>query len=135
METKILVIGHSQFPRVVVEGLKFVSGIEEDIDYKYIDNDHSIDELKNDLEKYLEKCENIIIFADLPGGSPHRLAVETIEKTKKKNAIVIAGAGMPMIMDIAFKVILIKFKSFDEIICFIGEKKKNLDKYIMITGA
>lgn len=134
MKSKIIIIGHAGFPNGIKSSLEFICGFEQGVESYHIDDDNHESTLKEKLSSELQdQSKLIIIFADLPGGSPHQMAVQMINEKKLANAIVIAGAGFSFIMDLAMKALLIGVNSANEMQEYIESKMKNLKQYLICS--
>ncbi|MCF0105514.1 MAG: PTS sugar transporter subunit IIA [Holdemanella sp.] len=97
----IVVTGHGHFASGLTSSLDLIAGKQDC--YVAVDFDGLTEEkLKNDLEaafESLKECEGILVFSDLPGGSPFKMAVTVSQPFK--NVEVIAGTNLPMLCEIA----------------------------------
>lgn len=97
---KILIVGHGGFPNGIHEALNLIIGEQEKVSHKVLNEKVDHDQLQEDIEKYLDKNEHAIIFADLTGGAPHKISVRAIHGTKKKTQFVVSGAPLSALMQI-----------------------------------
>lgn len=97
----IIVTGHGNFASGISSAVKLVAGSQEN--YEIVDflETDSGDMLRQRLTKAVERldnCEDILVFSDLIGGSPFKIAVE-ISIECSKNIHVIAGTNVGMILE------------------------------------
>lgn len=97
----IIVTGHGNFASGISSAIKLVAGSQEN--YEIVDflETDSGDMLRQKLTKAVERleyCEDILVFADLIGGSPFKIAVE-ISVECSKNIHVIAGTNVGMLLE------------------------------------
>ena len=97
----IIVTGHGNFASGISSAVKLVAGSQEN--YEIVDflETDSGDMLRQRLTKAVERldnCEDILVFSDLIGGSPFKIAVE-ISLECSKNIHVIAGTNVGMILE------------------------------------
>ena len=97
----IIVTGHGNFASGISSAVKLVAGSQEN--YEIVDflETDSGDMLRQRLTKAVERldnCEDILVFSDLIGGSPFKIAVE-ISVECSKNIHVIAGTNVGMILE------------------------------------
>lgn len=115
METEIIIIGHSLYPKGIKGIIEFIVGLEDNVYTYHIDNNNGIEELKDNLSKHMENNKTTIIFADIPGGSPHQKSVELSLNNKDKKVIIFAGVGTSFIIDIVVKSMLVKTSTFEDL--------------------
>jgi PTS system N-acetylgalactosamine-specific IIA component len=101
----IIVSGHAHFASGITSSLELIAGKQENYEaVDFNDGDSSEDltrHLKNSINK-LGNCEKFIIFTDLMGGSPFKLAVELkYELAAQKEIEVLSGTNLGMIIECA----------------------------------
>ncbi|MDO4467491.1 MAG: PTS sugar transporter subunit IIA [Bacillota bacterium] len=95
----ILVTGHGQYASGVLSAIELIAGPQKD--FVAVNFDGEISQLEEDLYKgylQLQNCVGVIVFSDLPGGSPFKLAVTVAQQFK--NIEVLAGTNFPMLLEI-----------------------------------
>lgn len=95
----ILVTGHGKYATGVLSAIELIAGPQKD--FIAVNFDREIFELEEELyEGYmkLQNCEGIIVFSDLPGGSPFKTAVLVAQQFQ--NIEVLAGTNLPMLLEI-----------------------------------
>lgn len=119
---EIVVVSHSSLCKGFNKAVGMILGEEKSIEYLELDNDgievfHS--NLKKKIEKLKAENDEILILADLFGGSPfNRALCESCNDNKIK---VIAGVNLPMIIE----AIMNKSSSLDEVVLKIVESGKD----------
>lgn len=98
----LVVTGHGNFGSGLTSSVNLIAG--NPAYYEHVDfiAEYSTDDLDRELRKAFDKlsdCEGIIVFSDLPGGSPFKTAVMIAQEYK--NIEVLAGTNLPMIIEIA----------------------------------
>ena len=98
----LLVTGHANFGSGLTSSLNLIAGEQEH--YKYVDflPEYSLDDLSRELAKAMDElkdCEGILVFSDLPGGTPFKTSVEV--GFLRGNVKVIGGTNLPMMVEIA----------------------------------
>ena len=98
----LLVTGHANFGSGLTSSLNLIAGEQEH--YKYVDflPEYSLDDLSRELAKAMDElkdCEGILVFSDLPGGTPFMTSVEV--GFPRGNVKVIGGTNLPMMVEIA----------------------------------
>lgn len=99
----IIVSGHAKFASGITSSLELIAGKPENyVVVDFVDGDSSEDltrHLKNAITK-LDNCDKFIIFTDLMGGSPFKLAVELkYELAANKEIEVLSGTNLGMIIE------------------------------------
>lgn len=95
----ILVTGHGKYATGVETAIELIAGPQQD--FVAVNFDREIAELEQDLiDGYnkLQNCDGIIVFSDLPGGSPFKTAVMVAQQYD--NIEVLAGTNLPMLLEI-----------------------------------
>ncbi|MGJ7045083.1 PTS sugar transporter subunit IIA [Thermoanaerobacterium thermosulfurigenes] len=97
----IILVSHGPYAEALYESLKMIYGEQEKVEAINFTIGESIDDLKKkiNLAKKRLQTEEILIFADIIGGSPYN--VSSLEIDDKVN--VITGFNMPMILEILSK--------------------------------
>lgn len=97
---EILVVSHSTLCKGFNEAIGMILGGEASIEYLELD-DEGIELFQGRLKEKIEKLKSInrevLIFADLFGGSPFNRAL--CEAGKDEKIEVIAGVNLPMIIE------------------------------------
>ena len=92
----ILVTGHGKYATGVETAIELIAGPQQD--FVAVNFDREIVDLEKELtEGYdrLQNCDGIIVFSDLPGGSPFKTAVMVAQQYE--NIEVLAGTNLPML--------------------------------------
>lgn len=99
--TGMIVTGHGSFAAGITSGLRLLAG--EPAHYEMVDflPEDSVEVLTEKLKKAADRladCQEIIIYADLTGGSPFNVSIR-MKMEGEKSVEVIGGANLPMILD------------------------------------
>ena len=99
--TGMIVTGHGSFAAGITSGLRLLAG--EPAHYEMVDflPEDSVEVLTEKLKKAADRladCQEIIIYADLTGGSPFNVSIR-MKMEGEKPVEVIGGANLPMILD------------------------------------
>lgn len=98
----IIVTGHGHFASGITSSLDLIAGPQKNYVVVDFEGGHSTDDLAANLKnayETLHECDGIIVFADLPGGSPFKVAVEVGLNYPKVS--VLGGTNLPMLCEIA----------------------------------
>lgn len=98
----LIIVGHGEFAKGINSAIELVAGEQKLVEVVPFLQNHSTDDLKINIEKALKKMatEEVLIFTDIPGGSPFKAAVEL--SMTREGIEVIAGTNVPMVMEILF---------------------------------
>lgn len=98
----LVVTGHGNFGSGLSSSVSLIAG--KPAHYEYVDflAEYSTDDLDRELRNAFDRlkgCEGIVVFSDLPGGSPFKTAVMVAQDYE--NVHVIGGTNLPMVIEIA----------------------------------
>lgn len=99
--TGMIVTGHGSFATGITSGLKLLAG--EPVHYEAVDflPEDSVDVLTEKLKNAagrLADCEELMVYADLTGGSPFNVSIR-MKMEGERVMEVVGGANLPMILD------------------------------------
>lgn len=97
----IIITGHGKFASGLTAALDLIAGPQKNycaVDFKG-DTTETLAKDLDDAYASLSACNGIIVFSDLPGGSPFKTAVE-VSMGKYENVHVLAGTNLPMLCEI-----------------------------------
>lgn len=100
----ILIIGHGNYATGALSATRLVAGAPENVYALDFEEGMSPEELKEKMSALLASIpdKEVLIMADLAGGTPFRTAVELKMTQTEKEVRVVAGANMPALMEAAF---------------------------------
>lgn len=100
----ILIIGHGNYATGALSATRLVAGAPENVYALDFEEGMSPEELKEKMSALLASIpdKEVLIMADLAGGTPFRTAVELKMTETGKDLRVVAGANMPALMEAAF---------------------------------
>ncbi|MDO4191659.1 MAG: PTS sugar transporter subunit IIA [Erysipelotrichaceae bacterium] len=94
----IIICGHGTFPLGMESAVELIAGKQEAL--VLVCFEHEPEQLEADLQKAIEAlsgCERIIVFCDLPGGTPFKTA--GIISAQREDMDVVAGVNLPMLCE------------------------------------
>ena len=99
--TGMIVTGHASFATGITSGLKLLAG--EPVHYESVDflPEDSVEVLTGKLKEAADRladCRDLIVYADLTGGSPFNVSIR-MKMEGEKPMEVVGGANLPMILD------------------------------------
>lgn len=96
--TGIIVTGHGQFARGLVSGLEMIAGTYDLLQaVPFLEADDSQELLRTFSRLYEEMDGDVLVLADLAGGSPFQMAV--LASRPWADVEVIGGANQPMLLE------------------------------------
>lgn len=100
----ILIIGHGHFATGALSATRLVAGAPSNVYALDFPEGMSADELKQQMQQLMSSIETpeILVMADLAGGTPFRTAVELKMMLTDKQIRVVVGANMPALVEAAF---------------------------------
>lgn len=100
----ILIIGHGNYATGALSATRLVAGAPENVYALDFEEGMSPEALKEKMSALLASIpdKEVLIMADLAGGTPFRTAVELKMTQTEKEVRVVAGANMPALMEAAF---------------------------------
>lgn len=98
--TGVIIITHGDFGSYLLEAAEHIAGVKENVISISITSKMAIEEIRMRIKKATEeirsKCDSIIYFVDLPGGTPMN-SVLPLAKDIEKSAV-ICGVNMSMVV-------------------------------------
>lgn len=100
----ILIIGHGNFATGTLSATRLVAGAPKNVYALDFSEGMSLEELKEKMKAALMSIDTreILVMADLVGGTPFRTAVELKMNLPEKEIRIVAGVNMPALMEAAF---------------------------------
>ncbi|RCW48697.1 MULTISPECIES: PTS galactosamine/N-acetylgalactosamine transporter subunit IIA [unclassified Halanaerobium] len=101
--TGIMIIGHGKFAEGINSVIELIAGKQDKLAVVNFLEEESTENLAENIRQKMREleCDDYLIFTDIAGASPFKKSVEI--SLKEKNAEVIAGTNVPMLMEILFK--------------------------------
>lgn len=99
----LIVTGHGIFPTGILSSLKLIAGEQENVIGVDFKEGQGSEILKENIEKAVNdiNCDEILVLADLAGGSPFNVSALISENRKDKNIKIIAGTNLPMLLEVS----------------------------------
>lgn len=102
----ILIVSHGSMAKGIYESATMIYGEITNAQYLCLENGKGIESFSEELDKVLEKISKsneIVILADLKGGSPYNTTVSKLsEKGLLDKSIVFSGMNLPMLLSLLF---------------------------------
>ncbi len=99
----MLVTGHGHFATGLASSVQLIAGMPEKFELVDFVEEYSVDDLRRELNAAIDRlsdCSGILVFSDLPGGSPFKTAVE-VSVERKEDIRVLAGTNLGMLIEIS----------------------------------
>ena len=133
----LLVTGHGHFATGLGSSLELIAGAQANVALVNFEADHSIETLKENLNKALDSLkeyDGVLVLSDLPGGSPFKTAVECKFERPDQAIEVIAGTNLPLL--IASSTMTAVFESpLDLAEAMIPEGKDSIFRFELVARA
>jgi len=98
----ILIVTHGNFGQAILKSTELIVGPIPQVDVLAIDNTQTMEEIVEQLEKYVDRLDQgkgVLILTDMFGGTPTTLSLSLLGKQKKVE--VITGLNLPMLIKTA----------------------------------
>lgn len=126
---KILVVSHGTMAEGIIDSSKVILGDLIDAQSCCLKMGQGIEDFEMNLKEIIEEYgvdDEIIVLADLKGGSPYRTAISVLsEKGLLENSTVITGVNLPMLINVSMK----DTSSKNDIFEVITESKDSIEKF------
>ncbi|AOT70322.1 PTS sugar transporter subunit IIA [Geosporobacter ferrireducens] len=97
-----VITGHNHFASGMISAVEMIMGEQKNVgivDFLPEDDINVLDrKLMESFEK-LDTTEGVIIFADLPGGSPFNRSMVMLAENPKFNIHVLSGTNLPLLVE------------------------------------
>ena len=102
--TGIIVTGHGKFPEGILSAISLVAGKPDNTAAVNFEMGQSSEDLKDSMAKAMESLEGdeVLILADLVGGTPFNTAAALKAERADKKIKVIAGVNMAALVEAVF---------------------------------
>ncbi|WP_252249936.1 PTS sugar transporter subunit IIA [Clostridium sp. ZBS13] len=97
----LIIVGHGFFSEGILSSVKLIAGEQQEVIGVNFEYGQGTDILKGNIENAIDNLntDEVLILADLAGGSPFNVSVIISEKRKDKNIKVISGMNLPMVLE------------------------------------
>ncbi|GAA0083973.1 hypothetical protein UT300007_04120 [Clostridium sp. CTA-7] len=105
---KILVVGHGEYATGIKSAIKLLTGVDEGVDAINLNEELNHEDFKIMIKDYVEKNNDLIIFADITGGAPFQITSrEILLNEASENQYVVGGVSVACILEIVMNTIVI----------------------------
>lgn len=95
-----ILVSHGNLAEELLNTIQMIAGDVGNVKTFGLQSSQNIDDYKEQIETYLKSIEkDVIIFADLLGGSP-LMSVSTLLNDLNQRAAIITGMNLPMIIEV-----------------------------------
>jgi len=97
----LIIVTHGNIGAELLAALNGIVGVQAQTKAIGIDSDDDMDKCRADILaaiKDVDKGKGVVLLTDMFGGTPSNLAISVMPKT---NAVVLAGANLPMLIKLA----------------------------------
>lgn len=108
----IIITGHGKFPEGVLSAIELVAGKPEHVTGVNFLGGQSSQELKEAMAEAVDRMEenDILILADLAGGTPFNTAALLKAERADKNIRLLAGTNLPAVVEAVFSRACVSFE-------------------------
>lgn len=101
---KLLIVSHGSLAKGLMSSVKVIMGESLDANFCCLDEGMGIEEFRELLEPIIDsisEADQIIVLADLMGGSPYNVTLDMLRnKEILDKSIVISGANLPLALNL-----------------------------------
>lgn len=121
--TGIILAGHGNFASGIASAIELLAGTPECFHVVDFPKGQGVDELKQNMIQAIEAMdsEEILIMADILGGSPFNVAAQLKTEETKKHIKVITGTNMPSVVQAVFNRELVEFEQLIPLVIQAGK--------------
>lgn len=114
--TGIIVTGHGHFPTGMLSAVELVAGVQDNMAGVDFESGQSTQDLKEHMTKAVDSLEGdeILILADLVGGSPFNVAAAIRAERTDKHIRVLAGTNMAAMIEATFSRAAVPFEALSQ---------------------
>ena len=118
--TKILLLSHGSLAEGLYSSAEMLMGSFEDVSVISLQKEMGVDELKEEIEEYVEKNKEnkIIVFCDIIGGTPFNTI--SLFSHENKSITVFYGMNLPLLLE---AISLKDTTGYEEMIKFLADIK------------
>lgn len=100
MSFEIAVVGHGDFPNGIASALKLLIGTNEHLTLFNLNEQTTHQKFTENMHKFLEENDDVVVFADMMGGAPHQITAKEILEINKPNQYIVGSAPLSLILDV-----------------------------------
>ena len=98
---KLLLISHGNLAKEVFNVLNMITGSTENVSYMTLPYGVDLEAYKSEIIKHIEESDQILILADLFGGSPFMIASKIYGTGKYNDKMaIVTGMNLPMVLEV-----------------------------------
>lgn len=113
--TGIMITGHGHFPTGMLSAVELVAGPQESMAAVDFESGQSTQDLKEHMTKAIDSMgDEILILADLTGGSPFNVAAALRAERTDRQIRVMAGTNMAAVIEAVFSRMAVPFEQLAE---------------------
>lgn len=104
----ILIVGHGNFATGMKSAFDLLLGESDRVHAQDLSGDITHEKFEDIVTDYLNKHDQLIVFADLMGGAPSQIATRKIaELAKSKEQFVVSGVSLGLMIDVATNILVL----------------------------
>lgn len=104
----ILIVGHGNFATGMKSAFDLLLGESDRVHAQDLSGDITHEKFEYIVTDYLNKHDQLIVFADLMGGAPSQIVTRKIaELAKSKEQFVVSGVSLGLMIDVATNILVL----------------------------
>ncbi|RDY26863.1 PTS mannose transporter subunit IID [Romboutsia weinsteinii] len=104
----ILIVGHGNFATGMKSAFDLLLGESDRVHAQDLSGDITHEKFEDIVSDYLNKQDQLIVFADLMGGAPSQIVTRKIaELAKSKEQFVVSGVSLGLMIDVATNILVL----------------------------
>lgn len=98
---KIVLIGHGFLPKALYETSEMIYGSVDNVTYLCFESHQNVDDYLNDLRVMCNDAKEVLVLADILGGSPFMTVARLYNEVKAHTAIeIVTGVNLGMLIEV-----------------------------------
>lgn len=94
----LLLVSHGHLASGIITSFEMIAGEQKKIDFIELD-DTGVENFRKKLKKYLKNKSDVLILADMAGGTPYNESFKYF-LSNSKNIQLVSGLNLPMLLEI-----------------------------------
>ncbi|MPQ43465.1 PTS sugar transporter subunit IIA [Clostridium tarantellae] len=104
----ILIVGHGNFASGMKSAVDLLLGASDRVHCQNLSQDITHEKFEEIVGEYINKYDQLVVFADLLGGAPSQITTRKIvEANKSKEQFIVSGISLSVIIDIATNLLIL----------------------------
>lgn len=131
---EIIIVSHGTLAEGLIESGKVILGEMLEAKSCCLKKNMGIEDFKKEISGIIKEIDNskqIIVLADLKGGSPYTTTLSVLDDNDLMDrSVIFTGVNLPLLINVTLKDTLITTEDIDNLI---NESRKGIDKFEMVA--